>query len=147
MLRPLLIMAVVLSLVSPAAAAKIKIIVDISEQSMVVKLDGERLYRWDVSTGRPGYPTPRGTFPALRLEREYFSSAFANVPMANATFRHGSYAILFYRGFAIHSTRYPGTLGVPHSHGCVYLGLENARTLYRLVQEHGRSDTVIKIVE
>lgn len=147
MRRSLLVMAILLSLISPAFAANLKIVVDISEQSMVVKLDGQRLYRWDVSTGRPGYPTPTGIFRALRLEREYFTSAFANAPMANSTFRHGEYAVVFFRGFAIHSTRYPGTLGVPHSHGCVYLSLVNARTLYRLVQEHGPSQTVIKVVD
>jgi hypothetical protein len=106
---------------------------------MDVSINGAPAYHWTVSTGRPGYDTPAGSFRAIRLERVYFSKKYDDAPMPNAVF--------FYGGYAIHGTLEEKRLGSPVSHGCVRLARPNAATLFALVQQHGMHRTRIVVVE
>lgn len=124
-------------LVAPAAAAEIDIVVDVSQQTMTVTVDGVREYQWDVSTGKKGYRTPQGSYQPTRMHREYYSRKYDNAPMP--------YSIFFRGGYAIHGTSHVSALGSPASHGCVRLQTSNAKLLYSLVREHGRDNTSIRI--
>lgn len=112
--------------------------IDLSEQRMVVSIDGWRRYSWLVSTARPGYRTPVGSFHPIRLEREWYSTKYDYAPMP--------YSIFFLGGYAIHGTTEIAHLGRAVSHGCVRLHPDNARTLFNLVLKYGRSETLIRIV-
>ena len=138
MFRPLLILAVFLSLCSPAFAARIAVTIDLSQQTMTVRVGGETVYNWAVSTGRKGYRTPTGTYHPTRMHREYYSRKYDNAPMP--------YSIFFRGGYAIHGTNHTSALGGVASHGCVRLLTANAKALYNLVREHGTGNTTIKIV-
>lgn len=122
---------------APAFASSVSILVDISDQTMVVKVNGFTEYVWPVSTGRKGYRTPTGTFRPVRMYREYYSKKYDDAPMP--------YSIFYSGGFAIHGTQYVRSLGRPASHGCVRLDPYNAAVLYDLVQDYGRAATVIRI--
>jgi hypothetical protein len=122
----------VLALAAPAQA-DILVAIDKSQQRMTVTIDGVPSYRWTVSTGRPGYDTPSGSFRAIRLERVYFSKKFDDAPMPNSVF--------FYGGYAIHGTFEEARLGRAVSHGCVRLTRDNAATLFALVRQRGLSNT------
>jgi lipoprotein-anchoring transpeptidase ErfK/SrfK len=139
MFRPLIILVVFLCLSSPAFAARIAVTIDLSQQTMTVRVGGDTLYNWAVSTGRKGYRTPTGTYHPTRMHREYYSRKYDNAPMP--------YSIFFRGGYAIHGTQYVSKLGSVASHGCVRLLTANARTLYNLVREHGTGNTTIKIVQ
>jgi lipoprotein-anchoring transpeptidase ErfK/SrfK len=139
MFRPLLILIAFLAFSSPAFAARISVTIDLSQQTMTVRVGGETLYNWSVSTGRKGYRTPTGTYHPTRMHREYYSRKYDNAPMP--------YSIFFRGGYAIHGTQYVSKLGSVASHGCVRLLTANARTLYNLVREHGTGNTTIKIVQ
>ena len=56
------------------------------------------------------------------------------------------YSIFFRGGYAIHGTGYVKQLGRPASHGCVRLNTANAATLYSLVNQVGRGNTRIVVV-
>ena len=84
-----------------------------------------------VSTGRPGYATPRGHFAVLGKYRNAWSAQWG-VWMP--------WALWFYGDYFIHQLpHYPGssiniggsTLGTPASHGCVRVGIPAAERLYR----------------
>lgn len=139
MFRPLLILAVFLTLCSPAFAARISVTIDLSQQTMTVRVGGETLYNWAVSTGRKGFRTPTGTYRPTRMHREYYSRKYDNAPMP--------YSIFFRGGYAIHGTNHVSKLGSVASHGCVRLLTANARALYNLVRAHGSASTTIKIVK
>lgn len=139
MFRPLLILIAFLAFSSPAFAARISVTIDLSQQTMTVRVGGETLYNWSVSTGRKGYRTPTGTYHPTRMHREYYSRKYDNAPMP--------YSIFFRGGYAIHGTNHVSALGGVASHGCVRLLTANARTLYNLVREHGSGNTTIKIVQ
>jgi lipoprotein-anchoring transpeptidase ErfK/SrfK len=62
-----------------------------------------------ITSGRPGYRTPPGTFTVLRKDRHHRSKAFNNAPMPYSVFFTQS-------GIAFHE----GSLRAP-SHGCIHL--------------------------
>ena len=121
----------------PALPAAVVVHVNIGSQSMVVDVDGSTEGRWAISSARPGYHTPRGSYRVSRLARVYYSKKYDNSPMPNSVF--------FYGGYAIHGTYHVGSLGRPASHGCVRLSPANAATLYAWVERYGMSRTRVII--
>jgi lipoprotein-anchoring transpeptidase ErfK/SrfK len=122
----------------PAEAAKrkkrsvpdptVNIHIDVSSQSMSVRVKGNAVANWDVSTARAGYWTPRGTWRINRMARVHWSKQY-KAPLPHAMF--------FVGGVAIHATKGVHKLGTPASHGCVRLAPEHAARLYSLVKSHG----------
>ena len=116
----------------------VNVVIDISSQSMSVKVNGWPYGRWKVSTARSGYYTPRGTFRVQRTAKVYYSRKYDNSPMPNSVFFKG--------GYAIHGSYYVRSLGRPASHGCVRLHPSHAAKLYNLVQKYGSRSTRITVV-
>ena len=122
----------------PAAAlAQVVAHISLSTQRMNVSVNGAPRYNWAVSTARPGYRTPTGTFKPTALFRYHASTIYSGSPMP--------YSIFFLRGYAIHGSYETKYLGRPASHGCVRLHPSNAAALYSLVKTYGPSNTVIRI--
>jgi lipoprotein-anchoring transpeptidase ErfK/SrfK len=117
----------------------VNVVIDVSSQSMSVRLKDWPYGYWKVSTARPGYHTPRATFRAQRSARVYFSKKYDNAPLPNAVF--------FHYGFAIHGTYLVKSLGRPLSHGCVRLSPANSVAFNDLVRKYGLSATQITIVD
>ncbi len=111
--------------------------VSISSQRMDVYVDGMPRYTWRVSTARPGYRTPTGTFRPTAVVRYHASTIYSGSPMP--------YSIFFLRGYAIHGSYETKYLGRPASHGCVRLHPANAALLYSLVKQYGAGSTLIEI--
>src|SRR4029077_4881614 len=128
----------VLTLMTGAPAfARVLIIVDKSTQQMSVSVDGMPRYRFAVSTGRPGYGTPNGTYHPQRLAASWFSKLYYNSPMPHSIFFHG--------GYAIHGSYEINRLGGPASHGCIRLHPANATALFELVKSEGMAATTIVV--
>jgi lipoprotein-anchoring transpeptidase ErfK/SrfK len=119
------------------AQAEIVARINLSNQRMAVFVNGAARYNWPVSTARPGYRTPTGTFKPTALVRYHRSSIYEGSPMP--------YSIFFLRGYAIHGSYEIKHLGRPASHGCIRLHPSNAAALYSLVQRYGTGNTLIKI--
>jgi lipoprotein-anchoring transpeptidase ErfK/SrfK len=111
--------------------------VDLSTQTMNVKVNGRHYASWKISSGRRGYGTPTGTWRPKWTTRMHYSRKYDNSPMPYSVFYHG--------GFAIHGTNYVRRLGRPASHGCIRLHTANARKFYNLVNRYGRKNTLIKV--
>jgi hypothetical protein len=119
------------------ARADLLIRVDQSTQRMTVDRDGERLYEWPVSTGKPGYETPKGVFKPNRMDADHYSQEYDNAPMPHAIF-------FDLNGHAIHGSFDP--IGKPAaSHGCVRLAPANAAKLFALVSEQKMARTRVEI--
>lgn len=113
--------------------------VDISSQTLTLEVNGFPEGHWAISSARPGYHTPRGSFGVTRTARVYYSKKYDNAPMPNSVFFHG--------GYAIHGTYHVGNLGRPASHGCVRLAPANAAAFYNLVQKYGPSRTRVVVTD
>lgn len=120
------------------AKAEVFITIDKSDQIMYVETSTDT-FEWPISTGRKGYNTPSGEFRPYLLKRLHYSKKYDNAPMPWSIFFHG--------GYAIHATGEVERLGSPASHGCVRLELKNARWLYRLIDESGKENTYIRVIE
>lgn len=136
----LLIFALAVAIAFPTAgdavAARLVADVDISSQTMTVRKDGRVLYRWPVSTARPGKVTPIGTFRPQRMHRKWRSTIYgSNMP----------YSIFFRGPYAIHGTGAVSRLGRPASAGCVRLHTSNAKRLYDLTRQVGPSNMRVRI--
>ncbi len=120
-----------------SARADIFISINKSTQRMTVTVDGQTRYNWPVSTGRPGYDTPSGTFRPFRMDLKHRSTEYDNAPMPYSIFFTGS-------GDAVHGT-YERGLGRAVSHGCVRLSVKNAATLWDLVKRESMYSTIVQI--
>jgi hypothetical protein len=140
-MRPLLLLAgplaAALALATPANAA-IDISIDKNAQQMTVAVDGAQKYTWPVSTGRPGYDTPNGTFKINRMDADHFSQEWDNAPMPHTMF-------FDLRGHAIHGFFDEKHLGMAVSHGCVRLSRANATVLFDMVKAQGMASTSVTI--
>ena len=120
------------------AKAEVFITIDKSNQTMYVETLTDT-YEWPISTGRKGFNTPSGQYKPYLLKRLHYSKKYDNAPMP--------WSIFFHEGYAIHATGEVERLGSPASHGCVRLELKNARWLYRLIDENGKENTYIRVID
>ena len=125
----------------PAAAPEqpktsVLVNIDKSTQEMTVFIDGLEQYSWPVSTGKPGYATPSGTYAPTSMNEIWYSKQWDNSPMPHSIF-------FMKDGHAIHGTHEVKNLGKPASHGCVRLAPENAATLYALVKKTGMENVQV----
>ena len=138
-LLPASLLAAALALPCAAPAhADVLATIDKTTQRMSVAVDGDTRYVWPVSTGRPGYDTPNGTYHPFRMEADHFSKEWDDAPMPHSLF--------FTKiGHAIHGSLDTKHLGSAASHGCVRLSPQNASTLYALVEAEGLKDTTVVV--
>lgn len=109
--------------------------VDLKTQRLTV-MEGDAVkYVWPISSGRPGYSTPTGTFQPQWTARMWYSRQWDMAPMP--------YSVFFNRGTAFHATSATGMLGQRASHGCIRLHPGNAAKLYGLVHRHGLYSTKV----
>jgi L,D-transpeptidase catalytic domain len=133
----LLAAAFALPLATPSRA-NVLIAIDKSTQTMSVSVDGTERYNWPVSTGRPGYETPSGTFKPNRMDADHYSQEWDNAPMPHTIF-------FDLRGHAVHGFFDVKHLGLPVSHGCVRLAPPNATVLFDLVKTQGMANTSVVV--
>lgn len=113
----------------PVAAQSITATVDLSKQRMFVNVDGGKTYSWAVSTGKPGWRTPVGSYYPITTYRHYYSKQWRmSLPFA---------VVISEKGYAIHGTSAIGRLGGTASHGCIRLHPSNAAVFYNLVNSYG----------
>ena len=119
--------------------AAVRLTVDLARQRLVVKSPGLNT-EFRISSGLlpdNGTPGSGKCFAPDALEAMHYSSQFNNAPMPNTVFFNGS--------VALHGTSPMNELmlGRPVSHGCVRLSRVNARTVFDLVSETGKSKVII----
>lgn len=111
--------------------------VDLGRQQARISIDGRPTYTWAISSGRPGYDTPTGSFRPQWMSKLWYSKKYDDAPMPHSVF--------FNDGIAFHGTTSVRLLGRPASHGCIRLAPSNAATLFSLVQKHGMASTRIVV--
>ena len=101
------------------------------QQKLTAWRDGRIVFQTLISTGRPGYETPRGHFKILHKTANAWSKKWG-VWMP--------WALNFYGNYFLHQLpHYPNSttnigessLGHPASHGCVRVGIPAAERLFR----------------
>jgi LysM repeat protein len=110
-----------------------RIVVDLSEQRMYVYQNGQLLWNWVVSTGRPGQETAVGHYKVLnKIPNAYAYTWSLQMPYWLGIYwagslQNGIHALPIQ---ANGQRLWAGYLGQRVSFGCIILGTENAKTLY-----------------
>lgn len=110
-----------------------RVVVDISEQHMVVYENGNVIWSWVTSTGERGRDTAPGNYSVLnKIPNAYASTWNLQMPYWLGIYwagrlQNGIHALPI---LANGQKLWAGWLGTPVSYGCVILGDEEARTLY-----------------
>lgn len=132
---------------APSIGAPVSLEVDLSEQRLRVKQGGQVTAWTDVSTGKPGYETPTGSFRITQKKRSHFSNLYGvfidemtgemvgagrsnSTPPPGARFEGASMPYmqrLTDDGICLHSG---AVVGVPASSGCIRLPDSFARQLF-----------------
>lgn len=104
--------------------------VSIKKQRLTAWRDGKMIFRFVVSTGRPGYETPLGHYKILEKYENRWSRKWS-VWMP--------YAMRWFEGYFIHQLPHKDgssynigatKLGTPDSHGCVRVDVGDAKKLF-----------------
>jgi hypothetical protein len=106
---------------SLAPRGPVLVYVDLDRQQATVYRGGIRIAVTTISSGKPGYETPRGVFTILEKDQDHRSRTYDDAPMP---FQQR----LTWKGVALHAGNLPG---FPASHGCVRLPLEFSQLLFR----------------
>ena len=106
---------------SLAPRGPVLVYVDLDRQQATVYRNGIRIAVSTISSGKPGFETPRGVFTILEKDEDHVSRTYDNAPMP---FQQR----LTWMGVALHAGNLPG---FPASHGCVRLPLEFSKLLFK----------------
>ena len=117
---------------APSGGGK-RIVVDLSAQRMYVYQNGQLLWNWVVSTGRPGQATAVGHYKVLnKIPNAYAYTWNLQMPYWLGIYwagrlQNGIHALPIQ---ANGQRLWAGYLGQRVSFGCIILGTQNAKTLY-----------------
>ena len=124
----------------------IKIKVSLSARVMRVVEHGSTVATYGVAVGRPGHPTPTGTF---RTGEIVWNPSWTPPPTnwaANKKYQPPGAAAnpmqavkIYFRApyYFIHGTNNPGSIGEAASHGCIRMVPDDARELARRIERAG----------
>lgn len=119
---------------APAAQETKRVVVSLQDHKLALVEDGQVKKVYSVAVGKPSTPSPVGTFT---IERR----------AANPTYHHNGKTIapgphnpvgtrwmgLSIRGYGIHGTNEPNSIGKAASHGCIRMGRADLEEFYGMV--------------
>lgn len=106
---------------SLAPSGPMRMVINLRDQRAYVYRDGVQIGVTTISTGKPGYETPTGTFTVLEKEKVHHSNKYDDAPMPYMQ-------RLTWSGLALHGG---AVRAYPASHGCVRLPHGFAAALYK----------------
>ena len=133
-------------LFASAAAAELRLEVDLSERHLIAILDGEVIDTFAVAVGKDSYPTPTGDFkirkviwnPSWRPPDSKWARGKTAKPPGHPDNPMKVVKMFFKEpDYYIHGTADDDSLGQAESHGCIRMHKEDVRRLGQLVMEHG----------
>ena len=120
---------------SPAMAAR-RIVVSIPDRKLAVIDDIEsRITVFSVAVGAPATPSPTGTFTIVnRIPNPTYYKPGRVIGPGDANPLGTRWIGLSQKGYGIHGTDAPGSIGRATSHGCIRLRNRDVESLFELVR-------------
>lgn len=134
------------ALPAEAAAAPVRLEVDVSERMLYVYHGGDLMNTFEVAVGQPEYPTPQGDFTIDRIiwdpgwvppNTEWAADEERKDPADPDNPMEAAKLFFKYPDYYIHGTDATETLGTAASHGCIRMRPADVEALAEFVQEHG----------
>ena len=124
-----------------------QILVSIPDRKLALIENGEVLRTYPVAVGAPHSPSPEGTFQiAQRVVNPTWYHPGKVVPAGPRNPLGPRWIGLNHKGYGIHGTNSPRSIGRPASHGCIRMRNDDVRQLFDLVavgdtvELHGERD-------
>jgi len=119
---------------APAHSRRL-ILVSIPDRKLVLIEDGRVKRTYPVAVGKPSTPSPAGQFTVVRRVSDPTYSHHGRVVAPGAKNPVGSrWMGLSAKGYGIHGTNEPNSIGKAASHGCIRMEKADLEELYSLVQ-------------
>lgn len=111
-----------------------RIVISIPDRKLVL-MDGEKILKiYDVAVGKPSTPSPQGEFRiATRIPNPTWYGPDRVVAPGAANPLGTRWMGLGYRGYGIHGTNMPKSVGKSASHGCIRMRKHDVEELFDLV--------------
>lgn len=126
-----------------SAPAKRTIVVSLEDRKLALLEDGQVKKVYPVSVGKPSSPSPVGTFV---IERRVMNPTYAHsgkvVPPGPGNPVGSRWMGLSIRGYGIHGTNEPRSIGKAASHGCIRMAKPDLEEFYAQVHV---GDTVVLV--
>jgi lipoprotein-anchoring transpeptidase ErfK/SrfK len=111
-----------------------RIVVSIRDRRLVL-LEGDRVLRiYDVAVGKPSTPTPQGKFAIInRVPNPTWYGPSVTVAPGKNNPLGSRWMGLSVKGYGIHGTNVPSSIGKAASHGCVRMRKQDLEELFEMV--------------
>ena len=111
-----------------------RIVISIPDRKLVL-MSGEKILKvYDVAVGKRSTPSPEGEFRiASRIPNPTWIGPDKVVGPGKGNPLGTRWMGLGYRGYGIHGTNVPGSIGKPASHGCIRMRKHDIEELFELV--------------
>jgi lipoprotein-anchoring transpeptidase ErfK/SrfK len=130
----LLVLVVILSAAAVAQNPTRQIVVSITDRKLAVLEDGKVLRTFNVSVGAAVSPSPTGEFRIVnRLDNPTYYRPGTVIPPGNDNPIGPRWIGLSQKGFGIHGTNQPGSIGHAASHGCIRLNNHDIVQFFKIV--------------
>jgi L,D-transpeptidase ErfK/SrfK len=115
-------------------AERRRIVVSIPDRKLVL-LDGDLVVRiYDVAVGKPSTPTPQGKFAIInRVPNPAWYGPSVTVAPGKNNPLGSRWMGLSAKGYGIHGTNVPSSIGKAASHGCVRMRKQDLEELFEMV--------------
>jgi len=116
-------------------SAKRVIVVSLEDRRLALLEDGKVKKIYTVAVGKASTPSPMGTFAIeSRVANPTYSHDGRVVPPGPQNPVGSRWMGLSIRGYGIHGTNAPNSIGKAASHGCIRMGKADVEELFALVQ-------------
>ncbi len=116
------------------APAKRTIVVSLEDHKLALLEDGQVMKVYTVAVGKPSSPSPVGSFTiARRVKNPTYSHDGVIIPAGPHNPVGTRWMGLSARGYGIHGTNEPKSIGKASSHGCIRMAKADLEELYPLV--------------
>jgi len=119
---------------SSGVVRNVRIVASLTEHKLVV-LDGDRVVKvYQTAVGKPTTPSPVGEFTVINMVANPVYKAHGQDVAAGSNNPVGTRWIgLSKKGYGIHGTNAPKSIGRDASHGCIRMRNKDVEELYQLV--------------
>ena len=122
---------------SPAEATQVKrtIIVSLEDRKLALVEDGQVVKIYTVAIGKPSTPSPVGSFTIQRrVKNPVYSHDGKTVQPGPANPVGTRWMGLNIKGYGIHGTNEPKSIGKAASHGCIRMAKKDLEEMYEMVR-------------
>ena len=119
---------------APESLRERRIVVSIPDRKLALVEDGRVVKVYRTAVGAPASPSPSGTFTIVtRVTHPTWYHAGKVVPPGKANPLGTRWLGLSTKGYGIHGTNVPGSIGRNVSHGCIRMRNRDVEELFELV--------------